>query len=325
LWYAYFQLHHSLKKAIQSAYRQLFFLFPFCLPFITISLLLDGLEHLPAWQQRTLPLSQEMLLLLFSLCLVILTLIFLPACIVICWRCHPLQQVDLKERLERLCASLHFRHAGLKIWSVMSHSFTAGIVGIVPAFRYILFTPPLLHRFRPEEIEAILVHEIGHNRYRHLLFYPFIMLGMLILGALALLGLEKSFDSAITSPAPGIGYFTLVMGLFLLYALLMGLYFRVVFGFFSRLFERQADLYIFETSLSPVYLVQALDRLGVVTGYTHTHPNWHHFSLQHRIRFLYRAMEDPLLIQRHHRRVKKWLIIYFLALLLGCLALYAVL
>jgi Zn-dependent protease with chaperone function len=322
LWFSYFQLHRSIKKALKSAWQQLLFFCPFCLPFVTISLILDGLEHFPDWQSIELPVNREIILLVFSFCILALTLVFLPACMMICWRCRPLNRPDLKQRLDKMCVSLKFRHAGLKIWSVMPQSFTAGIIGIVPAFRYILFTPALLNRFQPEEIEAILIHEIGHNRYRHLLLYPFIMLGMLILGALLLIGLENGLLSTLEPYSQELNYYSLVTGIFILYALLLGLYFRVVFGFFSRLFERQADLYIFESSHSPLYLIQALDRLGIVTGNTHSHPSWHHDSLQKRIHFLNRAMEDPHLIQHHHRKVRKWLILYFCGLILGSLMLY---
>jgi STE24 endopeptidase len=251
-----------------------------------------------------------------------MTLIFLPALIIKCWRCKPLEQFDLKQRLEHLCTTLHFRYAGLKIWSIMPHSFTAGIIGVAPSFRYILFTPALLKRFQVEEIEAILIHEIGHSHYKHLLCYPFILLGMLVLGTLMLIGLENILLLTMGEPSTTSTYFLLIMALFVFYALLMGIYFRLIFGFFSRLFERQADLHIFSTPLSPVYLIQALDHLGVVTGYTHDHPSWHHFSLQERIRFLYQAMDNPKLITHHHRRVKKWLMIYFVALLTACVALY---
>jgi len=324
LWYSYFQLRHSFKKALKTAWQQLLFVCPFCIPFVLISCLLDALEHLSFWQSNKIQLlEQELILSILGLCLLGIVTIFLPAFIVICWGCRPLDCSDLKDRLDRMCASLHFRHAGLKIWSIMSHSFTAGIIGIVPAFRYILFTPTLLKQFTPEEIEAILIHEIGHNRHRHLLLYPFIMLGMLVSGALGLAGLENFFSFKI-EPAET-GYFTLLIGIFIIYALLMGIYFRFIFGFFSRLFERQADLYIFESSLSPMCLIQSLDHLGIATGNTHSHPSWHHFSIQERIRFLYQAMENPSLVQRHHRRVRKWLILYFLGLLASCYFLYLLL
>jgi STE24 endopeptidase len=320
-WYYHYQIQRSFKKATKHAWEQLLFFSPFCLPFIIISFLLDVMEHLSAWQQSPLPFSRETLLLVFSFCLIGLTLVFLPAFMMICWRCHPIDSFELKTRLENMCASLNFRHAGLKIWSAIPHAFTAGIIGIVPAFRYILFTPSLLHQFPPEEIEAILIHEIGHSRYRHLLLYPFIMLGMLIVGALLLIALKNVI--AIDAISQSSNYFTFMMGLFIIYALLLGVYFRFIFGFFSRLFERQADLHIFETKLPPIYLIQALDHLGVATGHTHSHPSWHHFSLQERIRFLNQALKEPHLIQLHHRRVKKWLIVYFVGLLLSCLVLYA--
>lgn len=322
LWHAYFQFHHALKKSLRIAYQQLLFYFPFCIPFITMSILLDGLEHFLAWQNGSLPLSHDFILLLLSLTFLGLTFIFVPALMVICWRCRSLKRLDLKELLDNTCRSLHFRHAGFKIWSVMSDSFTAGIIGIVPAFRYILFTQPLLNQFKPEEINAILIHEIGHNRHRHLLLYPFILFGMLVTGTFLLIGLEYFLTLTVGPMTSETSYFTLIMGIFILYALLMGLYFRFVFGFFSRLFERQADLYIFESTLSPIFLIDALDRLGIVTGNTHSHPSWHHFSLQERIDFLTQAMKDPALISFHHCRVKKWLIFYFVSLLIICFVLY---
>ncbi len=111
----------------------------------------------------------------------------------------------------------------------MQNAFTAGIIGVLPAFRYILFTPALLARLHKEEIEAILIHEIGHNRYKHLLFYPFILTGILILSALTLSLLENNLPVAFLEKASD---FTLILGLFGMYALLLGLYFRCIFGSF---------------------------------------------------------------------------------------------
>ena len=217
---------------------------------------------------------------------------------------------------------MNFRHAGLKIWSALPHEFTAGIIGVVSSFRYILFTPPLLSRFQPEEIEAILVHEIGHHRYKHLLIYPFIMLGMVFTAALIPTGLEKWLSFGSGTIADETSYFTLLILLFGGYALAAALYFRIIFGFFSRLFERQADLHIFDSPLRPGCMIEALDRLGTVTGSSHDVPSWHHFSLRERIQFLSEAIENPALIKQHHRRVNKWLIIYFFGLVLSSLAYY---
>lgn len=322
LWYAYFQMNHSLKKSVKTSSLQLLFYCPFCLPFILMSLLLDGVQHFPILNHTITPLNPDLILSLMSITLLGLTLIFFPAFIVLCWRCKPLDQPNLKERLERICNSLNFQHAGLKMWSIMPHSFTAGIIGVVASFRYILFTPALINRFQPEEVEAILIHEIGHHRYKHLLCYPFILLGMMVVGTLLLIGLEHALLAVMEEFSLESNDFILIMTLFIGYAVLMGIYFRLVFGFFSRLFERQADLHIFASSSSPLYLIQALDHLGVATGYTHAHPSWHHYSLQERIRFLHQAIDHPPIVELHHRKVKKWLFIYSFILIAGCLTLF---
>lgn len=320
-WYSYFQMDHSLKKSVQNSSLQLLFYAPFCFPFILMSALLDGVQYV-SFLKNAIFLDPDLLSFVLSLILLGLMFIFFPAFIMRCWRCKPLDRPELKERLDSICQSLNFKHAGLKIWKIMPHSFTAGIIGIAASFRYILFTPALLNRFQPEEIEAILIHEIGHHRYKHLLYYPLILLGMMIFGTLLLIGLEHALFLVIGEFSSNSTYFILIMSLFISYAALMGIYFRLVFGFFSRLFERQADLHIFASSLSPLYLIQALDRLGVVTGYTHAHPSWHHFSLQERIRFLYQAMDHPPIVSHHHRKVKKWLLIYGVILIAGCFTLF---
>lgn len=322
LWTPYFQLQRTFKNALNTSYQELLFLFPFCLPFVGITLLSDGFNHFLSGEDQTGLINQDAVFWGLEILFLCLIFIVFPAFVMICWRCRPLDRLDLQERLEKRCSSLHFRHAGLKIWSLMPRSFTAGIIGIVPWFRYILFTPALLNHFEPEEIEAILIHEIGHHHYRHLLYYPLIMLGMVVYGTLLLIGIENLFYFDLDPSSQEMSHFVVMMGLFIFYALFMGLYFRFIFGFFSRLFERQADLHIFATSLSPTHLIQALDHLGIVTGYTHSHPNWHHFGLQERILFLSQAIQNPSLIQKHHRRVKRWLIGYLLALTVGCFLLY---
>lgn len=311
-----YYLHHSLKKSFKTAYHHISFYIPLSLPFFLMMIVLDGVQHLPLWRAWTSSfLSEDLLLFLMSLAIICFSLIFLPPMMMLCWRCKEIKHPLLRERLEKACTSLNFRHGGLKTWSVMPHSYTAGIIGVFPALRYILFTPRLLNQFHPDEIEAILTHEIGHSRHRHLLLYPVILFGMGIAGTLFLIGLEAALKVIIGQPGSEISSFLLTTTLFIAYAVAMWLYFRLVFGFFSRLFERQADLHIFASSLPPEALIGALDRLGTVTGNTHSDPSWHHFSLQERICFLSQAVDNPLLVSLHHQRVRRWMIIYLIALL----------
>lgn len=324
-WVHYWLARHHLTSIrttpLRHAGDQLLFLLPFCFPFLIFSLFFDGLNLLPFFQTWLQP-SDSWLhtaeLTSLSLAVLIATLLFMPPLIVTCWRCRPLVHPFLTPRLESLCRRMHFKHAGIKVWTIMRHSFTAGIIGILPRFRYIMFTPNLIHQFPLQEIEAILLHEIGHSRYKHLWIYPFILLGMLVTATwLSLFYTEPLyyyFASQYQAYPSEVWYFFFLVTLFSLYALILALYFRYVFGFFSRLFERQADLHIFESSLPPIYMVHALDHIAVVTGHSHSQPNWHHFSIQERIDFLDAAIQHPSLVNQYHRKVRRYVILYFIVL-----------
>ena len=58
---------------------------------------------------------------------------------------------------------------------------TAGIMGLVRKFRYILVTKALLHYLSPEELDAVIAHEIGHVKKYHLFFYLMFFTGFMLL------------------------------------------------------------------------------------------------------------------------------------------------
>jgi STE24 endopeptidase len=192
----------------------------------------------------------------------------------------------------------------------MKHALTAGIIGIIPRFRYVMFTDRILRELPPEPLEAILAHEIAHSKLKHLIYYPAIILGMSFVGAFIFLFLGNSVSS------PILGYF--------IYAIVAVLYFRFVFGYFSRIFERQADLYVFEANVPYYYMLQALDYIGVSAGNIHLAPSWHHYGIQERINFLCDAAIDRSLITKHNRKVKLSIIAYFTILLLSMIILFGV-
>jgi STE24 endopeptidase len=193
----------------------------------------------------------------------------------------------------------------------MNRSLTAAIVGVVPRLRYIMFTKRLLHELSPNAIESILAHEIGHSYRKHLLIFPLILLGMIVCTSLFAQYFSDPLSQWLSAQnAEWLFPLTIFIG----YAIIIALYFRFVFGLFSRLFERQADLHGFVLGLLPEHMIEALDDVAVATGFTHMAPNWHHYSIQQRIDFLKAATENPKLIQAHHRRVKLILFLYFILL-----------
>ncbi len=250
--YTFLKGKHLLRKT--EAARQMKLIIPFGVPFLCIVILLDFLSLLPT-------LWQDAALIATSVVIFMGMLFFLPTMICKSWGCIPLQDQESLQRLEALCTKAGFKHAGILEWTVMNHTPTAAIIGILPWFRYVLFSRYLIHALPEEAIDAILVHEIGHSQRKHMIIYPFIILGMTV--ATAFIGLV--FDWTLTDWHHP--YYRPI-ALFLCYALVLALYFRIIFGYFSRMFERQADLHILQVNLPIQDMITALDEVGIHSGKT---------------------------------------------------------
>lgn len=292
----------------EAAKRMVLFLFPISIPALLLGSLADatGTDE-SQW-------GDLMVALFFGL--IALMIIFIPYFMQKSWRCRPLPDGEIKNRLEVLCRKLKFKCGGLNVWTIMNHSYTAAIIGIVPKFRYVMFTEKLLDRFPIESTEAVLAHEIGHSKYKHLLYYPFIGFTMMYLAFVGAAFFSDYLYEALKSVGQRYpGFYWKETDVFLLYLMLaafLGLGLRFFFGFYSRLFERQADLYVFEAGIDASHMTHALNEIGNLTGYSHDTPNWHHYSLNERIRFLNAAKTDPALIAAHHRKVRLYIKLLFI-------------
>ena len=316
-----------VNSASHYAMNQIRLLLPFCFPFLLFSFIVDLITFFPSSSIKEWVLVHHdspigtITLLLIILTFLILTLLFFPPLTVKIWKCRDLPQSKIKEQLDQLCTKAKFKHSGMKTWTILNHSYTAAIVGVIPKFRFVMFTKRLLEELSPRSIIAVLAHEIGHSARKHLLIFPVIIMGMVVFsGAFSSL-FGKAFDDWFVMhdklyPSPF--WKTLYpLALFVPYATIFLLYFRFVFGYFSRLFERQADLHIYELELPVEDMQLALDELGHITGGTHQIPCWHHHSIQERIDFLESTKNDPRLAAKHHRRVRNNILGYLLFLISG--------
>jgi Zn-dependent protease with chaperone function len=183
---------------------------------------------------------------------------------------------------------------------------TAGVMGLVKRFRYILVTNALLQALDPAEVEAVIAHEIGHVKRKHLLFYlvffaGYVLITYSVLNLLfyALVYAEPLFRIFIDL---GIGRITInSIALSLAMILLFLVYFRFIFGYFMRNFERQADGYVYNLFDSSLPLITTLKKIAVTSGQPPDRPNWHHFSITERIHYLVRCEEDRSTIKIHDR------------------------
>lgn len=318
---------------IHQAFIEIRFLLPFILPFFLMMLFFDlwdevsfFLAHWPLFSFMNAFTATLLVAMIFLVVLVCIAL-FMPPVIIKFWKCEPLENSLLKERLENLCLKAHFRHAGMLNWTLIKHNLTAAIVGILPKFRYILFTQRLLNELSPDSIEAVLAHEIGHNYRKHLLIFPFIFMGIPVALGLASLFFEEGIAAWVEMKLPSMDSEGLVLvylcTIFLGISLFIFLYFRLIFGFFSRLFERQADLHPFVLGLDPQHMIKALEDTSNASGLPAATPNWHHYSIQKRMDFLENCIKNPELIQKHHRWTLGYVVAYFLVLLISSILLLA--
>lgn len=291
---------------------------PIVLPWVLLSLCYDLFALLPWPGLRDLLLSAWGDFLFFVMFLFFVLFLF-PPLVRRLWGCTRMPASTLRDQLTAFCARQKFA-TELYLWPLFEgRVLTAAVMGFVPGLRYVLITPGLIEALTLEELEAVMAHEIGHVKKKHLLLYLMLIAGFsLILG----LGTEPwtyfllshdSFYSLMrwSGLAPEA---MLVAGTAIPLLMVMLLYFRYLFGYFIRNFERQADLHVFPVLGSSHALMSAFEKIALLGGNIRDQPNWHHFGIGERVAFLEKCEQDPQERGRHQRRVRFSLAAYLLVL-----------
>ena len=314
-WQQYQELFYERISRRAFVARQLKQNLPLVLPWMFIVASLDLLRLLaPKKLLELVPAPwSEFLVFLFFMALL---LVVLPPLIRRLWNCQPIPPGPLRTRIAAFCQSQQFS-AGLYYWPYLGgHALTAGILGVLPGLRYLLFTPALTVELNEEELKSVIAHEIGHVRHHHMLWYLalFFMfsLCLMAIGPLISLGIMASSFfpyMARIIPLPPSTLADAITAMPMLALVL--LYFRFVFGFFLRNFERQADAYVFTAMGSADALISSFHTIGAASGVKREKHNWHHFSLTERLDFLKHCQGEPALIQAHHRKVRLARLAYF--------------
>lgn len=292
------------------------FSLPALLPWFFLSIIADILGLLPwqpAKQLLNTPAGEMGYIALFLVAIAV----FGPALIKKLWNCKPLEPGFARARIENVCQKAGLKYSDILKWELFGGTMiTAGVMGLVWRFRYILVTPALLTSLKDDEIQAVILHEIGHVKKYHMLFYLLLFAGfiacnfvffepvMLLLyifepvyDIFAMIGVEKSSAYPVLITITLIGFFVV--------------YFRFVFGFFMRNFERQADLHVYNFIPDASSLISTFYKIASFSGQSIEKPNWHHYSIGQRIRFLERCQASPALIKSHNLKIKKMMISYF--------------
>ena len=289
---------------------------PILFPWVILTLVFDLLS-LGRWPAVEDVLDKPIGQIVFFACFLIILMIFLPHMVQYWWGCRPFETSDKVGALQAFLRDQGFRYRKLLQWPIFQgRMMTAGIMGIISRYRYILVTNGLMEVLSTEELKGVLAHEMGHAKYWHLVFYIVFFFGFMVLsfGLLNLSALFLTSQPFFMEAIWGAGsqattLFYLAVTLPILIA--MVIYFRFIMGFFMRNFERQADLFSARTMGSPAPVIMSLEKIAFLSGKSRDLPSWHHFSIRERVDYLQRCDREPGLATRHHRFVAMCIVAYF--------------
>jgi len=172
----------------------------------------------------------------------------------------PLDNAELRSRIESLLSRCGFQSEGIFVMdgSRRSGHGNAYFTGL-GRHKRIVFFDTLIHALEPDEIEAVLAHELGHFKRKHVQKR---LTGMLLmsLGGLALLGWlaeQPAFYQGLGAAEPSTH---MALLLFMLAAPVFSLFLQPLLSKLSRKHEFEADDYAAEQT-GAHHLVSALVKL----------------------------------------------------------------
>jgi len=329
MWIFSYDAHKGIYRTDISrasyVYSNISFSVPVLIPWVLLFGITDIVQLLPFDLPRRIlndPVGQIAYFLIFLM----VAAIFAPLLIQRFWRCRSMEAGADRSRIEALCRRAGVRYADIVYWPIFGgRMITAAVMGLVARFRYILVTDALLKMLSPDEVDQVIAHEIGHVKRRHLMLYLLFFVGFMVISYAAYPVSKLLFF--FMGPILQIMAFLdinpiklrdIATAVILLVAIVV--YFRYVFGYFMRNFERQADVYVFELFPTARPLISTFDKIVLSSGQPADKPNWHHFSIKQRVDFLWQCERFPAWIARHNRKVTKSIVAYIVAFILMALA-----
>ncbi len=247
-------------------------------------------------------------------------LVLLVSPVILCyiWATEPLPPGPLRDRFVRICKRIGLRYRDILLWHTHGMTVNAAVMGFVPPLRYILVSDALLETLDDEEIEAVFGHEAGHVHHWHLPYFGlFALASMYVTGGILIM-----FQLMLQQRGVRADGILQLVGLAILLALwLFG------FGWISRRFERQADLFGVRCvtpdvrqclNRCPVHgqppsagvcvtaanlFGRTLSKIAGLNGIPRSAPSWRHGSIESRCRLIELFAADIGAVQRFDRQL----------------------
>ena len=208
------------------------------------------------WPQHWWMLAWALFMVLFILLAQLAPVVLFP----IFYKFEPLEDEDLRRRLVILSEHAGTRVRGVYRWklSEKSKKANAALTGL-GATRRIILADTLLDNYTPDEIEAVLAHELGHHVHRHILKSIVVQAAITFIGFWAAnFALHYSVDHGMFlelsdfANLPLLALVSVVLSFLLMPAL----------NAYSRFNERQADRYAFESIATVAPFISSMNKLA---------------------------------------------------------------
>jgi STE24 endopeptidase len=230
------------------------------------------------WPQHWWLLAWALFMGLFILLAQLAPVVLFP----IFYKFEPLENEDLRRRLVVLSEHAGTRVRGVYRWklSEKSKKANAALTGL-GSTRRIILADTLLDNYTPEEIEAVLAHELGHHVHKHILKSIFVQAGITLFGFWAAnWTLHYAVDQHMFEELSDFANLPLLA----LVSVVLSFVLMPAMNAYSRFNERQADRYAFETTASVEPFISSMNKLAEqnlaerapskwVEWFFHSHPS----------------------------------------------------
>ncbi len=284
-WLPWYYIHKRTNSGLWTYPSYLIFKFRYT--FFILGIWLPGILITSYINSENSIISENDVELYTSILFIVVAWIF-PVFLRKFWGCTKLEDKELIEKIQALANNAGVKIRGIYLWSLGGKSIpNAAMVGFLPPFQYLFISHGLINKLNEDEVLGVVGHELGHLKKRHILFY--------LLMSITLLGTLEPVIFAVLNNR----IYTIVclVGVFFLYI-------RFIFGWFSRRFEREADLYSAELLKDFRPLSRGLERIGLACGNIRNEASWHHYGIAERVWFL----EETYYNIKTKKRFKKNLI-----------------
>ncbi len=234
------------------------------------------------------------------------------------WKTERIGDLQLDRKLMAICQQAGAGVRQIKVWRTGHQIVNAAVTGLLPGTRIILLTDLLLKQFEPEEVEAIVRHEAGHVRLKHLpLKMLFVVLPMLVL----LLDRTSQYGIAnqLAQGFAALGWGLAADNVTHLVAIGFAVYLLVVLRWLSHKMEFEADLFaatetmVMSGNTSVADAIQgvqqtraALWRLAALSPGQFRKRTFMHPSLKERILFIEKVAVEPAIANAYRRSFARW-------------------